>query len=262
MKKLLSFLLSVLLLTITTLTAVADGTRLSDGAGLLTYDEAQKLVSALNSFSDDCGCDLAVVTVSGTGEKGCVEYADWYAEENFPDSDSVVMLVDMYAREWAISTSGNCMYSVSGYSLSELEDEIIPYLSSGEYYRAFYAFAGGCAEIITDEASCGYEYSHDYSSYSDSEITPVNLLLISIGSGLVIAAISTAIMRRKLTSVKMQDNAEAYVKSGSLSLRDSRELFLYFTVTKTPIPRDDNGPGGGVHMSGGGVHHGGSHGRF
>ena len=77
---------------------------------------------------------------------------------------------------------------------------------------------------------------------------------ISLVIGFVIAIIVVLVMKGKLKSVRMKDNATDYTVPGSMNITDGHELYLYSTVVATPKPRNDSssGSGGSSHGGGGG----------
>ena len=75
---------------------------------------------------------------------------------------------------------------------------------------------------------------------------------------LIIALIVVSSMKKKLTSVKFADSANDYVRPGSLNLTESRDTFLYSSVTRTVRETESrSGGGGGSHTSSSGRSHGG-----
>ena len=63
---------------------------------------------------------------------------------------------------------------------------------------------------------------------------------ISVVVGIIIGFIGSGIMKSKLTSVRYQSGAADYVVPDSFKLNDSRDIYLYSTVTKTKRSTDDN----------------------
>jgi uncharacterized protein len=76
-------------------------------------------------------------------------------------------------------------------------------------------------------------------------------LLICAGVGLVIGLIVVLILKGQLKSVRRQNQANAYIRPGSMQVTVARDLFLYRNVTKTR--RQSNNSSGG--SSGGGSRH-------
>ena len=64
-------------------------------------------------------------------------------------------------------------------------------------------------------------------------------------------------MRAQLKSVRSQERAVDYVRSGSMDVTRSNDIFLYNTVTRTAKPKDDTSDTGGSDSS-----HGGTGGSF
>lgn len=63
---------------------------------------------------------------------------------------------------------------------------------------------------------------------------------ISVVVGIIIGFIGSGIMKSKLTSVRYQSGAADYVVPDSFKLNDSRDIYLYSTVTKTERATNDN----------------------
>lgn len=63
---------------------------------------------------------------------------------------------------------------------------------------------------------------------------------ISVVIGIIIGFIGSGIMKSKLTSVSYRSGAADYVVPNSFKLNDSRDIYLYSTVTKTERPTNDN----------------------
>ena len=81
--------------------------------------------------------------------------------------------------------------------------------------------------------------------------------------GFVIANIFVGSMKKKLKSVRSQAAASSYVREDSLNITDSRDIYLYATVTRTAKPDDSSSSGGSsTHTSSSGATHGGGGGSF
>lgn len=61
---------------------------------------------------------------------------------------------------------------------------------------------------------------------------------ISVVIGIIIGFIGSGIMKSKLTSVRYQSGAADYMVPDSFKLNDSRDVYLYSTVTKTERQTD------------------------
>ena len=93
------------------------------------------------------------------------------------------------------------------------------------------------------------------------------MILIAIIPAVLIGFITVSVMKSKLKSKRARLNASEYVVPGSFHLTRNTDTFLYRTVTKTEIPRNDDdhhssGGGSSTHSSSSGATHGGGGGSF
>lgn len=194
------------------------------------------------------------------------ELYEYYGYGFGDEKDGIMLFISMDDRDWAISTCGRAIDVFSEYDCDYIGDEIVPYLSDGDYAAAFERFAELCDRIIT---SGGVDDDYDYDDDDNRDFTipserlsPV-WILVSIVAGILIAVLIVGIMRSKLKTVRFQAAASNYVKHGSMQITDRSDLFLYRTMSRTPRPKsNDNSSSGGIHMSSSGTMHGGSSGKF
>lgn len=128
-----------------------------------------------------------------------------------------------------------------------MSERFLPYLSDGEYYKAFDVFASMCDDYVT-QARSGSAY--DAGNLPRKPFNFVLNLLISVAVGFAAALICVTAMKGKLKSVKKQYAANSYIKQGSLNITDSRDMFLYSKVDRHARPQSSGGGGGsGTHVS-------------
>ena len=75
---------------------------------------------------------------------------------------------------------------------------------------------------------------------------------ISMGVGILIGLIAVGIMAAMMKSVRPQNSASNYVRSGSMQLNNQRDIFLYSHVTRTPRPKSNSSGGSGGSRGGAG----------
>ena len=211
-----------------------------DNADLLTQTEENELSKKLQDISDELQFDVVVVTTNSTGSKTATEYADDYFDYNGygrgSNNDGALFLVDMGDRKWAISTSGYGIEAIVDSALDDMEEEIVPYLKSGDYDGAFNEFADLTYDIVND-AKNGKSYSNSTTSTTKNHKNIGTNLIVAFSIG---AGISLIII-----------------------LVYSDDVFLYFNITKVPIPKNnDSDDSGSFHSSSSGSSHGGSSGSF
>ena len=71
-------------------------------------------------------------------------------------------------------------------------------------------------------------------------IDPVLVIVVSLVIGLAAGLTATLLMKRAMSTVRKQKRADNYTRAGSFSLEESRDLFLYSTVTRVRINTNNN----------------------
>ncbi|MCM1257700.1 MAG: TPM domain-containing protein [Roseburia sp.] len=247
--------------------AAGDTVRLVDGADLLSASEEAELSDLLNEISERQQVDIVVVTADSLEGESPRDYADDFYDYNDygfgEEKDGILFLISMEERDWYISTAGYGITAVTDAGLDYMSEEFLPYLSDGEYARAFQIFARQCDDYIT-QAREGTPY--DIDNVPDEPFSPLGTLGIALAAGFVTALIVTGVMRHGLHSVRSQSSADDYVKRDSLRLTKDYELFLYRNVTRRERPKQNTSSGrsGGstTHVSSSGRSHGGGGGKF
>ena len=283
MKQIISILLLLILILPILLPAYGAEEPLDyvvDDAGLLTSEEEEDVQRWAASYKEDLQLDIVIVTTYGSGGKGVQAYADDFYDQNGYGygihKTGILLLIDMESREWYMSTCGEAIYMFTDYGLEQLGQEILPWLSDGEYYRAFLAWISALppyAEAYRAGSPVdGYVSPDEYDAPSGEEIyyyedhTGIALrpFPIALLTGLIAASITILVMRSRMNTAKMQRDAENYLKSGSFRLRQRSDMFLYSRVSRKAKPKNNTSGGGGssVHRSSGGISHGGRGGRF
>ncbi len=242
--------------------------RLLDNADLLSDAEEILLLDKLDTVSNKWNCNVVVLTVyehSGPIQ----DYADDYFDYNgfgadFNDS-GILFMLSMFDREWAISTSGRAQYAFTDYGQEYLFDQMRDDLSDSDYYDAFSTYVEVCDRLLEmDSKGTPYDYGVKQPK-SSSDI--LGYILGSLFGGSVIALIPVLKMKSDLKTVRMATNASNYQESGGIRLSRREDRFVRKTLTKTPIPKDNDSRGGHsggstLHTSSSGHSHGGSHGHF
>lgn len=230
--------------------------RVVDGAGLLDTAEEASLLSKLDEISTRQGMDVVVVTTDSLNGKSPRDFADDFYDFNGYGPDGVLLLVSMEERDWWISTSGYGITAFTDAGIEYLGEQFTSELTNENYARAFDIFAEKCDEFITQARSGDPYDTHNLPK------EPFNILvnlIVALVIGLVVALIATGIMRSKLKSVRSRHEAADYVRPGSMKVTESRDLFLYRQVHKTPKPKDG---GSSTHIGSSGRSHGGGGGKF
>ena len=92
-------------------------------------------------------------------------------------------------------------------------------LGDGNYVAAFNHFVDECEYQINGERN-GFPFDFGKN------------ILIALAVGLVVAFIATGVMKGQLKSVRRKAEADNYVKSGSMHITQSSDIYLYRTVNR------------------------------
>ena len=103
---------------------------------------------------------------------------------------------------------------------------------------------GSAAVVLSDNYDTAAINETGDTEDDDSDKAPIATrdiiiaVCISVVVGIIIGFIGSGIMKSKLTSVRYQSGAADYVVPDSFKLNDSRDVYLYSTVTKTERQTD------------------------
>lgn len=256
-----------------------------DNGDLLTAREEAELQEYLSEISEEYECSIIAATTNTFEKKGRQDYTDdFYFDQDLGydgSEDGIILMVNLPEREFQYGTYGRAIDIFTDYVLEEIDDQVTPYLSSGDYAEAFETYAelaeGFLEESLSgrsygggsgyDDSSYGgasryggssyeehgrgqegyqdYAYGSGDYRYSKNGNTTMRLG-ISFGVGLLVTVVVLVILFRQLKSVGTKNRAQEYIREGSFHVTRANDLFLYRTMSKRRIERDHgNGRGGG-----------------
>lgn len=255
--KIVSVIIAIILLTVAVSAEGYD--RLIDAAGLLDEYERANIESVLDEISERRCMDVAIATVTDTNGTDIRTFADEFYEEHGygygADHDGVLLIISIATRDYYISTEGYGLTAFTGDALDYVGESVVPSLSALEYEQAFLTFAEIADELI------GLALDGEPYQAVNEPLSPV-WIFICLLIGAAVAGIVVLVMVGSLKSSRSQRAADSYIKKGSFGITDSRDLFLYRTLRKTPKPQNDSSNGNGAHRSSSGRIHGGGGGKF
>ena len=237
MKKLICILLVVLLLLSLSVTVFAAINPVVDNAGILTEEERYQLIQMLAPYGNKT---IQIVTVESLEGENIEVYAENCAENT---GVGVLCVVAVQERKWCITTSPAYGGAIDGYVIDEISALCVPYLSDGDYYGAFTVFA----------EECGY-YLDGYDPAVPTDVDGegsgfFGRFLICLVIGLAAGGITAGIMAGMNKSVRPQNSAADYVRSGSMQVTVCRDIYLYHHITRTPKAQNSSSSGGGGSRS-------------
>ena len=264
-RKLLSVLFAVVICFSAAIPVCAEESlsRLMDNADLLTDSEETSLLSQLDNISEKQEMDIVVVTTDNLEGYTPQEYADNvfdYCGYGIGENrDGLLLLVSIEDNDWHISTSGYAITAFTDAGREYMSEQFLPYLSDGEYYKAFSTYADLCDQFITQAKT---DEPYDVGNLPKEPFKIWFNVLIALGIGFVFAIIVVLYMKSKLKSVRFQPAASSYVRNGSMNVTQSGDFFLYSHLDRRARPKDNDSGGSSTHTSSSGSTHGGGGGKF
>lgn len=245
---------------------ILSASYLVDSASLLSQSQREDIENALKRVSVSTGISTVIVTEEDSEYSYISDEADMIIERSEYGENGVILLLNMTRGEYYISTVGECAFIFNDRALSErsLEGVLFPYLSDGDYYRAFLNWVGYveiCSRysngenVTTASAERDDERSFDWGTS----------LFFSAALALFISCFIVFSGKRKLKNIGKVNNADDYVVPRSFVVKVHKDIFLYSNVIRVPKEHNDEHPGGGrttFHSSPSGRSHGGRGGRF
>lgn len=270
-KKILSVLLALVLFAFLCVTGFAvteniteidvNKHRLIDNAHLLSVNEENELLAELDKFSERDELDFAIFTTESLGAMSVEAYAErafeLYGYGYGESLDGILLVISMENRDFDIYAHGNAENIFTAQIREYIASQFTPYLSSGEYKEAFSKFiylSELCVSNPQYIQSQIDDYDFDYGYDTDITVTerpdslPIKTGLVAIVIGVGIAILIVLKMVSKLKTVHHQKDADSYVVRGSMNVTESRDMFLYHTVTRTAKPKNTSN---GSHSGGG-----------
>lgn len=281
MKRVKHITLALLLLALccTALPAMAAQTdaRVFDQAELFSGTEEAQLALAIRAYTEETGMDFAIITTSAShGDYQVSQIADdFYDQYGFGMGDEHsggLLYIDMYSREYWISTTGELIDYVTDSRLESMKATLERYLRVGSYY----AGSVGLLEDLTTIYHQGIpEGQYQYDIITGERLTarhrmlkPSDLIIAAIAGLVVLLCVRGAVSSRY--KLKGSTYRYDYADNSDVQLTEREDDFLRTTTTrmrKSPPPSSGGGGfggggGSGVHIGSSGTSHGGGGGHF
>ena len=246
--------------------------RVLDYADVLSQEENNKLEAQFGEIANRQKVDIVICFTNSLDGRKTADYTETlYEKHNYgygENKDGIMLLVSFEEHDWYIATRGYAIQAFTDAGIQYIGNQIKGDLGDGNCYAAAEYFGQICDELISD-AKNGNVYGETTGAIDNEDtgfvLPPPMWILISIGAGLIVALVVVGSMKRKLKTVNLQAAANNYLKSGSLNITESNDIFLYSNVTRTAKPKNNdnnNGSGSSTHESSSGNTYGGGGGKF
>ncbi len=227
MKKLITALLSIVLLTVLSVSvgAYSQEQRVFDNAGIFTSSEISSLEDSVAKLREKSGYDVVILTTDYTGGYDTERYADYYYDNGGFGKDGAIFLIDMEHRRISFSTSGEATPAVSQTRADNILDYTQEYAIDGDYYGSAKAFLRKLEPALI------------------KSVTSKELLII-IPVALLVGLIFFVSIKKKYASVGKNENYP-FREQSKLNLTKREDIFINKHVTSVRVSSGSGGSGGG-----------------
>ena len=254
------FTFSVGLFSTDTAMAAADIDHVQDLADILTDDEEENLREECISVGDLNEIDIFILTTDSVPENRKVYIENFYDTHDDVLTDAVLLLVNMDPdkRGVEIQGYGQCEFSLSDDRIDSILDNIVPYLSDGDYFGAFSAYISEVDYYMSIEATSDYvhtEADNEYydENYNEEPLTPVDYIIFNLFVSVFIGGIATLIvvLVNALGRGSMTTNRNTYMDTSNSRVLGHWDRYIRTTTTRRRKPKDNGGGGHSSHIGGG-----------
>lgn len=270
MKRTIIFITALFLLLLFSLPqasfASGDLDYVTDQAGILSDDEWLELEERAEQISNLYECDIRIISVD--------DFARYVSEENRydilaaaeeiytdynlgygDDHSGLLLLLSMDDRDFALLSHGYGTALFTDYRKDAIIESFLDNFADDDWFGGFQDYIDtseaffelGEPEPPADTDS-DYRGGSDY-IYYDPQLKGLSIL-VSIGLGLLIAAIISILLRRSMRSVFRQAAADAYVDHSTvnITLRDDR--YSHSTEVRVKIEKKESSSSSGRSSGG------------
>lgn len=255
-----------------TVSAVSGSGRLIfDEAGLLTETEKEELEELASELGGDRETEFLIITADSMDGKDIDRFTSEFIDRHYKDQASVVVLaLDMETRDVSVLAFNEAQRKFDNLKREFVLEEVIPYLSAGEFYKAFSKYLQTSYELMGIPPGEWEETGK--ASFPGSAAVPeepsesiFTRWWFHVIVSLVVAGVTVGLMAYN-SGGRVTVNAATYLNAGTSKVINQSDHYLRKTVTKRRKPQHKSGGpsgfGGGGGMTSGGHTFSSTRGKF
>lgn len=257
----LLFFLSFLLVT---RPVFAEGTTVTDEAGLFTSEEISELTTLATEINQEIKGEIFIVTTLDNNEAPETFSDNFLRDRIGNDNNGSVLLLDMTQREIYISTSGNMIDYLTDSRIERILDDVYNGMSEQDYYQAARSYLTMTQDFIQSGVPRGhYRVDRETGKITYYKALTFGEILLALGVALVISGIFFVIIKSRY-QMKSGTYKYPFLEQSTFHLNSKEDHLTNSFVTTRRIPKPPSNSGGGsggggstTHSSGGGSFGGG-----
>jgi len=268
MKKVILFFI-LLIGSFFSIAAYADDLSVIDEANLFAEEEISQLNQAATDLNNEIKGQIFILTVTQIDKDPETFSDDFLRNQVGNDNNGAVLMINMGARDYYLSTSGNMIDYLDDDRIDNILESVQKQLSNGNYYDAAQTFLSKSSAYVSEGVAKGH-YRVDSKTGKITYykvLTPFEIILSLLLAG-VLTLIPFFVIKSSY-QLKKSNYTYSYEENATVQLTQKKDhLVNSFVRTrripKNPPPSSGGKSGGGgstTHSSGGGTF-GGRGGKF
>ena len=257
-----ALLLSLSLCLSVAVSAFAAAPLVRDEIGLFDADTLSSLEQQAEDASAGHGCDVYFLVVDSIGDQNQRDYAkDYYVSQNLGSGNArsgILFLLALGSRKYVTITYGGGVTAFTDYRIGQIEDEVVPKLSDGDYADAAQTFISLCADTLDFYAEQGEPLDVDNDPSSGLGVFGVILV---VGIPMIVAAIVCGVLCSRMKTAVEKTEANDYMPDYGLDLTVKEDRYIRTARTQVydpPAPPPSESGGSSTDSDGFGGSSGGS----
>ncbi len=215
-----------------------------DYADKLSPSEIEELDLLAEKIEATYDVTVLFCITEGTGDITADEFSSGTYGDYTDNENGIIIVHDDWNKTYSVFSSGNADKYFSDAAVDSMIDA---YDLNESYYGGIYACYELAEEYLKNGYSGGYVYESEEFVYAGEANEPktenekdgvsIIWLPVSLLIGLLIGFLIINGIASKNKSVKMQENATVYTRSGSMVITGSADNFLYNNVERREKPK-------------------------
>lgn len=268
------FLLILCLIPPSYIKASKEDSKIYDYYQLFEEDEKQDLEETLNQYSDEGEVDIIVITTDDLEGKSKQVYMEDFYDFNALGydkefGDTVLLMLYMNPNDRSVEIQGykSAEHYINNQRIEAILDEIVPFLSNGDYTSAIKKYAELAADYMKREVPAPPKsspsdnrnpsssntvpnYNSNHTNLSNQYETPLLNPLYQLIASFIIGGITVGIMAYN-SGGRITTNNRTYLNESNSALVAHHDIYLRTTTKRVQKPKNDDNNIGGGHTGGG-----------
>lgn len=247
------------LVMILALPAYAAGS-VSDGAGILSQAEMQRLEAQAEDIGETYGFGVYIATVPDFSGGDIYTFATrWYLERDLglgSDRDGILLMLSMADRDYALVVHGeSCRARFTSRNQDIISEHFLDDFRDDCWADGFADYLEDCEALLMnpdalqDAQAFGPNTGHE----SDGARRDASLgrVLVILAVSLLAAGVTCGVFYGQMHTAKIKSTANDYTSSEGLKMTVRQDIFTHRTEHRRTIDDEPHSGGGSYHSGGG-----------